>query len=151
VVEALGIGIAVGVVAAWIAFGALLAITARRNRAGIATVARVFPDTLRLLYSLARDRSLPNAIRWRLGFALIYCGQPFNLIPDFIPVIGYADNVVVAAWALRSVVRLAGPDAIKAYWAGSGEGLGLLYRALRIPIPGGGPVHTDQTTAAHRG
>lgn len=124
---------AVGLAAAWVTFAGLLCGAARHHRVPIATAARVLPDTLRLLRSLSSDRSLPNSIRWRLAFALVYCGQPFNLIPDFIPVVGYADNIVVAAWALRSVVRLSGPDVIEARWPGSSAGLGLMYKTLRIP------------------
>ena len=131
--ENVAIGMAIGLVAAWAAFTVLLWVVARRKRFGIAVAARVLPDSLRLLRSLATDRSLPKAIRWRLGFAAVYCGQPFNLVPDFIPIIGYADNVVVAAWALRSVIRLSGPETVAHHWNGSPEGLALLCNALRVP------------------
>ena len=131
-VETIGVGLAIGMVTAWAGFAVLLWVIARRQQIRITAALQVLPDTLSLMRALARDRSLPNAIRWRLAFALVYCGQPFNLIPDFIPVIGYADNVVVAAWALRSVIRLSGPESVSRHWPGSTQGLELLCKALRI-------------------
>ena len=49
---------------------------------------------VRLLASLAKDRRVSRAVRWRLLVALVYNAQPINIIPDFVPVIGLADNVV---------------------------------------------------------
>ena len=133
----IGVGLLVAIATAWVLFAAVLWRATRKNQIPLAVAARILPDTLRLLHRLLKDRSLPNAIRWRLGFAVVYCGQPFNLIPDFIPVIGFADNAVVAAWALRSTVRLSGPDTIKDHWPGNPAGLDLLYRALRVAPPQG--------------
>jgi uncharacterized membrane protein YkvA (DUF1232 family) len=98
----------------------------------IRDVARVFPDTVRLMGALYRDPALPRSLRWRLRLAVLYNAQPINLIPDFIPVIGFADNVAVIAWALRSTVRAAGTEAVERHWPGSPAGLSVLYRAVRL-------------------
>ena len=42
--------------------------------------------------------------------------------------IGFADNVVVLAWALHSTVRIAGPDTVGRHWKGSPASLAALYR-----------------------
>lgn len=52
---------------------------------------RLLPDVLRLLPRLAADRSLPRGVRVRLALLLAYLASPIDLVPDFIPVIGYAD------------------------------------------------------------
>ena len=85
--------------------------------------ARLVPDVLRLLKRLAADRTLPRGVRLRLVLLLGYLAMPIDLVPDFIPVLGYADDVVVAAIVLRSVVRVAGPDALERHWPGTPEGL----------------------------
>ena len=123
-----GIALAVG----WVTLGVLL-LAVRSPRQSAADLARVFPTALRLATSLYRDPAVPNSVRWRLRAALIYNIQPINLIPDFIPVIGFADNVVVLAWALRSTIRIAGPDAVGRHWKGSPASLAALYRVLRLP------------------
>ena len=53
---------------------------------------------------------------------------PVDLVPDFLPVIGYADDVVIVAVAIRAVVRSAGPDALARHWPGTPDGLRTLRR-----------------------
>ena len=55
----------------------------------------------------------------RLWLLLGYLALPIDLVPDFIPVLGYADDAIVVALVLRSVVRRAGPDAIERHWPGT--------------------------------
>jgi len=101
---------------------------------------RLLPDTVRLLRRLATDRSLPTSVRVRLWLLLIYLALPFDLIPDFIPVVGYADDAIVVAATLRSVVKRAGPDAVQRHWPGTDEGLASLWRFAKL-----GPSDGDTT------
>ena len=73
---------------------------------------RLFPDLLRLTRRLAADTTLPRGIRIRLLLLLLYLASPIDVVPDFIPVIGYADDAVVLALVLRSVARPAAPDSL---------------------------------------
>lgn len=84
---------------------------------------RVLPDVIRLVARLARDRSLPRGLRLRLWLLLVYLALPVDVVPDFIPVIGHADDAVLLLWTLRSVVRLAGADAVARHWPGTPQGL----------------------------
>jgi uncharacterized membrane protein YkvA (DUF1232 family) len=125
------IGCIVGLLIVWVAL-AILLVVLRPPGQSLAELARVFPNTLRLTVALYRDPSLPRSVRWRLRVAVIYNLQPFNLIPDFIPVIGLADNAIVLIWALRSTIRIAGVEAVARHWPGSSEGLEVVYRAMRL-------------------
>jgi uncharacterized membrane protein YkvA (DUF1232 family) len=51
-----------------------------------------------------------------------------DLVPDVVPVLGYADDVVVVALALRSVVRAAGAPAVQRAWPGGPAGLAVVQR-----------------------
>ena len=93
---------------------------------------RLLPDLLRLLKGLAADPALPRGVRVRLVLLLCYLALPIDLIPDFIPVLGYADDVVIVAVVLRSVVRRAGLDALTRHWPGSPQGLDAVRRMCRI-------------------
>ena len=89
---------------------------------------RLLPDLVRLLRRLAADGSLPRGVRLRLWFLLGYLALPIDFVPDFIPVLGYADDAIVVALVLRSVVRRAGAEAIVRHWPGTPEGLAALQR-----------------------
>ncbi len=92
---------------------------------------RLLPDLVRLTNRLARDRDLPRGIRVRLVLLVVYLALPIDLVPDFIPVIGYADDAVIVAVVLRSVVRKAGATKIEQHWPGTTDGLAALYRLTR--------------------
>jgi uncharacterized membrane protein YkvA (DUF1232 family) len=95
---------------------------------------RLLPDVTRLLRRLTADNSLPRAVRIRLMLLLANLASPVDLIPDFIPVIGYADDAIVVAVALRSVVHCAGPAAVERHWPGTPEGLQLIQRLAGIAV-----------------
>jgi len=66
---------------------------------------------------------------------LAYLVLPIDLIPDFIPVIGYADDAIIVALALRSVARRAGLEVLEDHWPGTPAGLGAVLRAAGIADP----------------
>jgi uncharacterized membrane protein YkvA (DUF1232 family) len=94
---------------------------------------RLLPDTVRLLRRLAADGTLPRGVRVRLWLLLRYLALPVDLVPDVIPVLGYADDAIVVAVVLRSVVRRAGSEAVARHWPGTPEGLAALRRVARLP------------------
>jgi uncharacterized membrane protein YkvA (DUF1232 family) len=63
----------------------------------------------------------------------VYLAVPIDIIPDFIPVIGYADDAIMVAAVLRSVVRRAGSDAVRRHWPGTRDGLAALWRVAGLP------------------
>ena len=75
----------------------------------------------------------------RLALLLGYLALPFDLIPDFIPVLGYADDAIIVTLVLRSVVRRAGEDAVRAHWPGSDDGFAALARLVRWRRSEAGP------------
>ena len=105
---------------------------------GLTTTAalRLLPDLVRLVRRLAADRDLPRGVRIRLWLLLGYLLLPVDLVPDFVPVLGYADDAVVVALALRSVVRRAGADAMRRHWPGDLAGLEVVSRLAGLPRGG---------------
>ena len=91
-------------------------------------LARLVPDCLVLARGLIGDREVPARCKLALVGLVAYLASPIDLVPDFLPVIGYADDVVVVAWALRAVVRRAGSDALVRHWPGTPAGLAVVTR-----------------------
>lgn len=116
----------------WVAFVIVLAV-ARPHGIDLAESKRLVPDVLRLLRALAGDNTLPRSVRWRLRMLIAYLASPIDLVPDFIPVLGYADDVIVVALVLRSVVRRAGATSVTNHWQGSEPGLAILRSLCGIP------------------
>jgi uncharacterized membrane protein YkvA (DUF1232 family) len=125
----IGFGTALALLGALVVVGAIHAV--RRGEA-LGDLAQLVPSLARLLVRLSRDRSLPLRVRARIYLAIAYNVQPINLIPDFVPVVGMVDNVVVILWALHGTVRAAGRDAIVRNWTGTPQGLATLFRLARL-------------------
>ena len=96
---------------------------------------RLLPDLLRLLRRLLADRTLGAGVRIRLALLLAYLLSPIDLVPDFVPVIGYADEVIIVALVLRSVIARAGEDAMRRHRPGTPEGLQLILRLAGLGAP----------------
>ncbi|MCX4537432.1 YkvA family protein [Streptomyces sp. NBC_01669] len=121
------IALGAGLLAAWLIL--LVTLLLIRPKGALLTEAiRLLPDLVRLLRRLAADKSLPQGVRVRLGLLMVYLALPIDLIPDFLPVIGYADDAIIVAFVLRSVVRRAGIAAVRAHWPGTEDGFAALSR-----------------------
>lgn len=125
------LGLAAGLLLLWLVLLAVLW-RATPDQRRLRDALRLLPDVVRLLRRLAADATLPRAVRVRLWLLLAYLALPIDLIPDFIPVLGYADDAIIVALVLRSVARRAGRDALDRHWPGTPEGLAAVYRLARV-------------------
>ncbi|WP_270887007.1 YkvA family protein [Pedococcus sp. 5OH_020] len=126
------IGVLAALVVTWVAL--LLALAVLRPRGSLLTESiRLLPDVLRLLRDVAQDAGQPRGVRVRLGLLLGYLAMPFDLVPDFLPVIGYADDVIVVIWTLRSVARAVGVPELRRHWRGTADGFAALCRVCGLP------------------
>ena len=118
--------------------GTLLALRPKGNL--LKETLRLLPDLVRLLRRLAGDRSVPRATRARLWLLLAYLAIPIDLVPDFVPVLGYADDAIIVSLVLRSVVRRAGPQVIRRHWPGTADGLAALSRLAGLDLQTASPL-----------
>lgn len=128
------VGVLLALLLVWLLLVVAFYVAGRRagEPARLRDALRLLPDVLRLVRRLAADRSLPRGLRWRLLLLLGYLAMPIDLVPDVIPVIGWADDAVVVALALRAVTRRAGPEALERHWPGTPDGLAALRRLARL-------------------
>lgn len=100
-------------------------------------LAVLIPNLLLLFKDLAKDPAVPRGPKIWLGAATLWLLSPIDLLPEFLPVIGPLDDAVVAALALRHLVRRAGSGVVRTHWRGDPATLELILRAsgLRTDRP----------------
>jgi uncharacterized membrane protein YkvA (DUF1232 family) len=120
-----------------ISFGALLAswavlvLLARRLPPGLMKdLAGILPACASTMWRLRRDPRVPFRAKAALVFAGLWVLSPIDLIPEFLPVIGPLDDIVVVALALRFAARRVPREALEAAWTGEPH---LLDRLLGAP------------------
>ena len=119
------VGIALCLVAVWACFVVLVWVLRPRD-VRLGELVRLVPDILRLVRDLLADRSVRVSVRLSLVFLLAWLVSPIDLIPEFIPVLGPLDDVVVAVIVLRFVRRRLGEDDLRRRWRGTTDGFELL-------------------------
>ncbi len=121
------IALAGAVILTWLAL--ILALVIVRPKGNLLREAlRILPDLVRLLKNLTTDSTLARGVRIRLALLMVYLALPIDLIPDFIPVLGYADDAIVVVAVLRSVVRRVGLEPLRGHWPGTPDGFAALCR-----------------------
>jgi len=92
----------------------------RRRRRGALRVAAALvlylPDFLRLLFRLLRDPRVPRLDKALLGFVVAYILLPADLVPDFLAVLGYVDDLFLLGMALDRLLLHAGPRLLREHW-----------------------------------
>ncbi|ROP28848.1 YkvA family protein [Couchioplanes caeruleus] len=131
------IGLAVAV-ACLVASWALLVLLARRLPPGVVRdLAAFIPDCVTTVRRLRKDPRVPRRARVAIVIAALWLASPIDLIPEFLPVIGPLDDIVVVALALRYAGRQVPREVLLAAWPGEPW---LIERLLGPPRPGVAPT-----------
>jgi uncharacterized membrane protein YkvA (DUF1232 family) len=87
---------------------------------------------VRLVRALVADDAAPRSVKVALGALLLYLVSPIDLVPDFLPVIGSVDDLIVGGLVLRWAGRRSGVETLRSHWPGRPEGFELLRRVLGL-------------------
>ncbi|MDP9261137.1 MAG: DUF1232 domain-containing protein [Actinomycetota bacterium] len=80
---------------------------------------------------LLADPRVPRRRKLVFVGLVAYLALPFDLVPDFIPIVGQLDDVIVVALVLRSFIRTAGGALLREHWPGPERSLELMIRAAQ--------------------
>jgi uncharacterized membrane protein YkvA (DUF1232 family) len=112
---------------------ALLVLLARRLPPGLLRdLAGFVPDCVTTVRRLRGDPRVPRRAKVVVALAGLWLLSPIDLVPEFLPVIGPLDDVVVVALALRYAARQVPREVLAAAWPGAPR---LLERLLGSPDP----------------
>jgi uncharacterized membrane protein YkvA (DUF1232 family) len=121
------IGVAFGIaLAIYVALVLMLLTVGRRTDAR--AWAGFVPDCAILFARLVKDPRVPRRHKILLALLVGYLSMPFDLIPDFIPIVGALDDAIIVAVVLRKLFRGAGPDVVREHWPGPQPSLDLMLR-----------------------
>lgn len=121
--------IGLGILAAWGILVALLWLFRPRD-VRLDELLRIVPDVVRLVRRLLGDRAVPLRAKLALVVLLVWLISPIDLIPEFIPILGPLDDVVVAVLVLRYVRRTVGLEGLGSQWPGTPDGFALVGRII---------------------
>ena len=93
---------------------------------------RALPDIARLIARLVRDPVLPRAAKIALAAAAVYLASPVDLLPDFVPILGYLDDVLLAAVLVDGILNYVDRGIVLKYWPGSPASLDRVARTARL-------------------
>lgn len=98
----------------------------------VTDAATTIPNMAKLLWRLLRDPRVPRRTKLVVGAAVAYLVSPIDLIPEFVPVIGFADDLLLMAFAINHMVEVAGEDVVLEHWDGSRDLLELVRSILEV-------------------
>lgn len=90
------------------------------------------PNLVRLVRDLLKDPRVPVRSKVALGAAVAYVVSPVDLIPEFVPVVGIADDLLVVCFALNHLVTVAGEEVVLEHWNGTRDLLDLVRSVLDV-------------------
>lgn len=86
----------------------------------------MMPNIVKLVGRLLKDPRVPRRAKITLGLAAAYVASPIDLIPEIVPIIGWADDVLILMFALDSLIDRAGEEVVLEHWDGPGDLLSLV-------------------------
>ena len=90
----------------------------------------MLPNLVKLVGRLLKDPRVPRRAKITLGLAAAYVASPIDLIPEIIPVIGWADDIILLMIALDSLIERAGVEVVDDHWDGPGDLLSLVREVV---------------------
>src|SRR5687768_3690901 len=100
------------------------------------------PDIAKLLWRVVRDERVPTGVRAGLVGTAVSLAVPWDPIPDWIPVDGQLDDLVVITVGGRALLRRISESIVREHWDGSDDTLEMIHRRNggrpALPSPNGG-------------
>ena len=77
-------------------------------------IVAMFRKELLLAWAVLRDPRTPNAAKLTTVLAILYVISPVDLVSDFIPILGWVDDGLIAYFLLQLAFKFLPPDLLAA-------------------------------------
>lgn len=84
----------------------------------------LLPDLTHLMIKLLVDKKVSSQVKTYILAAMAYLLSPIDIIPDFIPVAGFIDDLIVLVTIMNKIINTLDVqllEKIKEYWAGDDD------------------------------
>lgn len=98
----------------------------------VTDAALLLPNIIKLVGRLLLDPRVPRRAKITVGMAAAYVASPVDLVPEMIPVVGWADDVLILMFALDSLIGRAGSHIVDEHWDGPGDLLSLVREIVGL-------------------
>lgn len=92
----------------------------------------MMPNIVKLVTRLLKDPRVPRRAKITLGLAAAYVASPIDLIPEIVPIVGWADDVLILMFAIDSLIERAGEEVVSEHWDGPGDLLSLVRDVVSL-------------------
>lgn len=109
-----------------------------QSRKLVTDAVTLVPSLIKLIGRLVKDPRVPRRSKIALGLAAAYVASPIDLIPEVIPVLGWADDLLLLMLAIDSLIERAGKDVVEEHWDGPVDLLGMIREVIsasRMVLP----------------
>lgn len=89
----------------------------------------MLPRLARMIGGLLLDRRTPRTVKVVLAAAAVYLASPIDLIPDFLPWVGWLDDLVLAAVVVDGILGYVDRGLVLRYWPAGAQSLDVCARA----------------------
>ena len=108
--------------------------TAGKNSA-VRAIGGFIPDCLILFKRILGDKSVSTRYKWPVALLVGYLALPIDIVPDFIPVAGQLDDVIIVGIVLRYIIKGIGANKIREHWPGPASSLNTIMKLAGAPRP----------------
>ncbi len=88
----------------------------------------LLPDLFILVTRVAVDKRVPSKRKLMLGGIIAYVMMPLDIIPDFIPILGSVDDLVLVVMGLNMLLNDIDQKVLEDNWSGEGDILHLMQK-----------------------
>lgn len=109
-----------------------------QSRKLVADAVSLVPNLIKLISRLIKDPRVPRRSKIALGLAAAYVASPIDLIPEVVPVLGWADDLLILMLAIDSLIERAGKEVVEEHWDGAVDLLSVVREviaATRMVLP----------------